>query len=151
MVNNLVLSLGLKLTSAAGNKLADGSETAGANNLLNSFFQGSMVFFNNVPINSSKYYHHYRSMFHNLVNNTQSQMTTLESEGFIYTTGLYINQKTGGPFQERCSFFRSDASNKKYSGETKFFVGKLYTDVMDLKCGVAPGIEASDLSGNTVN
>ena len=107
-----MLSVDLIIRDKEGKYLQSNSVTALANNGLNSLFNRSSLYLNNVPVNQSSLFHNYKSYLHQLISLSRMEKACIgRTTGFIYATGSQVddfNVATNPSFATRRAIWGSD-------------------------------------------
>ena len=87
-----MLSVDLIIRDKEGKFLNSNSVTGLANNGLNSLFNRSSLYLNNVPVNQSSLFHNYKSYLHQLISLSRMEKACIgRTTGFIYATGSQVD------------------------------------------------------------
>ena len=87
-----MLSVDLIIRDKEGKFLNANSVTGLANNGLNSLFNRSSLYLNNVPVNQSSLFHNYKSYLHQLISLSRMEKACIgRTTGFIYATGSQVD------------------------------------------------------------
>ena len=108
--------------------------------------QVTLVFYmskQNVPVNQSTQFHHYKAFFNQLINTTRDEKSgPSEIEGYYWEDASDIDQKTGEPFKSRMKLFKS---GQNYTTAPIKLTGFLYHDLMRNQAGIPPGVTYSSI------
>ena len=127
-----LLSLELKLVKKSNplQNVPKASETAVVNNTVNSLWSRSALYLNNIPVNQSTQFHHYKSFLRNLLNTTREEKASpLEVEGFWYQDGDELDTSDNGSFIMRKQLFQDE--NGEYTRNARL-CGFIYHDLVYL-------------------
>ena len=90
-------------------------------------FIRSALYLNNVPVNQSTQYHHYKSFLHTVISSTRMEKAApYEVEGYWFEKGAELDTASTS-FKERSNLFKDDNGN--YTANARL-AGFLYHDLV---------------------
>lgn len=107
-------------------------------------FIRSALYLNNVPVNQSTQYHHYKSFLHTVISSTRMEKAApYEVEGYWFEKGAELDTNSTS-FKERSNLFKDD--NGDYTANARL-AGFLYHDlVSSISLQIVNDFELKDIN-----